>query len=412
MVNLNIEEIIAKVKAAGLKEFGVYHEDIVSKWTAVIENAVQSENMSQLKNTGHRDSEMAIACGLNNNDTDRALLSILKEDADKVIDGMLLAAKVLNAKKMELHVPEGESELRSLLMEKCADKNIEVVEGLINTRAFRGKAVHHIETMKALAEIMEGTYEAGTLMAVKRGSRIGELKKVSYGTKLADIVGDTADVKGIMIGSKLYDTATALEIVIDENMSVGNGVITLIDTSECMIDFAEKLLLVNRQNGCGKCTFCREGLGQLHGITKEITSGKGKVTGLDMMKEIGEAMTFSTLCSVGQTGADFTLDSMTYFANEYTDHIKKKKCTANVCSAFMSIYIDPNACTGCEDCADVCPCDAIEGKSGFIHMIDEFECTKCGKCIAVCDEEAIVQTTGRVPKLPTRLTKVGKFKKR
>ena len=78
----------------------------------------------------------------------------------------------------------------------------------------------------------------------------------------------------------------------------------------------------------------------------------------------------------------------------------------------MSIYIDPNACTGCEECADVCPADAIEGKSGFIHMIDEFECTKCGKCIAACEEEAIIQTDGRLPKLPTRLTKVGKFKKR
>ena len=37
-------------------------------------------------------------------------------------------------------------------------------------------------------------------------------------------------------------------------------------------------------------------------------------------------------------------------------------------------------------------------------------CTKCGKCIAVCEEEAIIQTTGRVPKLPTRLVKCGKFR--
>ena len=213
-----------------------------------------------------------------------------------------------------------------------------------------------------------------------------------------------------MIGSKLYD-ATALEMVIDENTNVGNGVITVIAKTDCIIDQAEKLLTVERENGCGKCTFCREGLNQLYAITKEITVGQGKAVGLDMMKEIGEAMAFSTLCSVGQTAAEFTLGSMEYFENEYTDHIKKKKCTTNVCSAFMSIYIDPNACTGCEECTDVCPVDAIEGKSGFIHMIDEFECTKCGKCIAACEEEAIIQTTGRVPKLPTRLTKVGKFKK-
>ena len=131
-----------------------------------------------------------------------------------------------------------------------------------------------------------------------------------------------------------------------------------------------------------------------------------------MMTEIGEAMTFSTPCTMGQTASDFAMGSLNYFANEYEDHIKKKKCANNVCSAFMSIYIDPDLCEGCEECADVCPADAIEGKSGYIHMIDEFECTKCGKCISACENDAIIQTNGRLPKLPTRLTKCGKFKKR
>ena len=56
--------------------------------------------------------------------------------------------------------------------------------------------------------------------------------------------------------------------------------------------------------------------------------------------------------------------------------------------------------------------DCIDGKSNYIHMIDDFECTKCGKCIAVCEEKAIIQTSGKLPKLPNRLTKVGRFKKR
>ena len=60
---------------------------------------------------------------------------------------------------------------------------------------------------------------------------------------------------------------------------------------------------------------------------------------------------------------------------------------------------------------DVCPAECIEGKPNFIHMIDEFDCTKCGKCIEVCEEEAIVKTAGKLPKLPNRLIKVGKFKK-
>ena len=81
-----------------------------------------------------------------------------------------------------------------------------------------------------------------------------------------------------------------------------------------------------------------------------------------------------------------------------------------MCSAFTSIYIDPSLCQGCEDCVDVCPEDCIEGKAGYIHMIDDFDCTKCGKCIDACDYDAIVRSSGRVPKLPSRLTKCGKFR--
>ena len=41
-----------------------------------------------------------------------------------------------------------------------------------------------------------------------------------------------------------------------------------------------------------------------------------------------------------------------------------------------------------------------------------FECDRCGKCVEACEEECIHITTGKVPKLPDRLTKVGKFKKK
>ena len=138
-----------------------------------------------------------------------------------------------------------------------------------------------------------------------------------------------------------------------------------------MIHETEEVLLAERKQSCGKCTFCREGLIQLHTMVKEITEGQGKKEFTGMMEEIGEAMTFSTPCTMGQTASDFAMGSLKYFAGEYEDHIKKKKCANN-----------------------------------------EFECTKCGKCISACENDAIIQTNGRLPKLPTRLTKCGKFKKR
>ena len=146
-------------------------------------------------------------------------------------------------------------------------------------------------------------------------------------------------------------------------------------------------------------------------MQKETTQARGKTNFYDLTDEIGEAMIYSTLCTVGQVSSKAALSAVEKFRDEFDAHIKKNKCPAGVCASFVHIYIDPVACNGCGECLDVCPEGCIEGKSKFIHMIDEFECTKCGKCIEACEEEAIHLTSGKLPKLPSRLTKVGKFKK-
>ncbi|MCI8281590.1 MAG: 4Fe-4S binding protein [Lachnospiraceae bacterium] len=394
------EEVIEKIKAAGLREFGVYNQDLAKKWE---QDLAEKENW---------DASLKVIAALNNNDTNHALLELLKTSASDVIEGIKIAAYALDAEGMQLYLPEGEDELKDSLSQAASEAGIELCQGIVNVRDARGCSLNHIETMAALGALFAGAYTPGSFITVCKDGKNGELTKVVFPAKVGDIAGvSPEEIKGILIGSNLYD-ASGLDLVLEEDTNIGNGVITILPADCCIIDQEEKLLLGERKNGCGRCTFCREGLGQLHAMAKEITEGKGKNEYLAMMEEIGNAMTFSCQCSVGQTGADFTLGSLKYFGNEYTDHIKKKKCAADVCSSFMSIYIDPNLCEGCEECADVCPAECIEGKSGFIHMIDEFDCTKCGKCIEACEYDAVIKTTGRVPKLPTRLTKCGKFKKR
>ena len=141
---------------------------------------------------------------------------------------------------------------------------------------------------------------------------------------------------------------------------------------------------------------------------KEMTAGRGKAEHLDLIKEIGEGMVISTPCTVGQNAAVPALTALGNFGSVYKDHIKKK---CGVCFSKEVIYIDPKLCQGCEECADVCPKGCIEGKKKFIHMIDDFDCDLCGKCIEVCEYDAIIRTKDKVPKLPTKLTKVGKFKR-
>jgi ferredoxin len=400
------EAALDKISKANIKEYGLHNDPFIQK----IER-VKKEYYKE-------DGPMRVAGGLNNNDFTHMLLKILRDTPEKVLQGLAVLSWLLDASEMLLYLPEEEEGLRQELMQKAKELGIEVDirTGIADMRLLSNGCICHIETLCMITEAINDTYIPGTWVSIRKISDTGctELKQatyVTYGTKIGQLISIARDdIKALQIGSKLYD-ASILESEITCDLVLGDGVITVYDKSCCMISKAEKALVESRKNSCGKCTFCREGLNQLYVRTNEITKGKAESNSLKIMEDIGEAMKFSNICSIGQYGSAVTLDTMRLFANEYEDHIKKKKCTAGTCLDFINVYIDPAKCTGCGICIEGCPVDCIEGLPGYIHMIEDIDCTKCGKCIELCEAGAIIKTTGKVPRIPDRLTRVGRFKR-
>ena len=54
----------------------------------------------------------------------------------------------------------------------------------------------------------------------------------------------------------------------------------------------------------------------------------------------------------------------------------------------MPAVIDNNTCTGCEQCVNSCPVEAIS-MSDDVAVVDPNECVDCGDCVDVCPVEAI-----------------------
>ncbi|MBP1910215.1 indolepyruvate ferredoxin oxidoreductase subunit alpha [Methanolobus bombayensis] len=54
----------------------------------------------------------------------------------------------------------------------------------------------------------------------------------------------------------------------------------------------------------------------------------------------------------------------------------------------MPAVVDKNTCTGCEQCVDSCPVEAIS-MNDDVAVVDPNECVDCGDCVDVCPVEAI-----------------------
>ena len=54
----------------------------------------------------------------------------------------------------------------------------------------------------------------------------------------------------------------------------------------------------------------------------------------------------------------------------------------------MAANVDQEKCTGCGECVEACPLDAIE-MDGDTAKVDEDTCSDCGACVDVCPVEAI-----------------------
>ncbi len=231
------------------------------------------------------------------------------------------------------------------------------------------------------------------------------LIEVPMGTTLREIVFDIGGgipngkkFKGVQTGGpsggvlteEFLDTPIDFDSLLAVGSMMGSGGMIVMDEDDCMVDIAKFYLDFCVEESCGKCAPCRIGTKKLYEILDKISLGKGEMSDLEKMKDMGAAMKKASLCGLGQTAPNPVLSILTTFEDEVFEHIQDKKCRSGKCKDLVSYSIDKEKCIGCTVCARKCPVNCISGERKVAHEIDQSSCVKCGACFDCCKFGAVI----------------------
>ncbi len=369
--------------------------------------------------------------------------SLLESDPHLLLEGMLLAAYILEAQTGFIYVraeyPLAIARLQTAIRQaqECGllgnnilgssfNFNLQIFQGagafvcgeesalLSSMQGFAGipyprpphpteagylgqpTVINNVKTLCFLPSIINGTKPDTLLLALAGQIPNPGLLEVPLGTSLQDLIqigGSGQDFKAIQLGgpsgcclpqNKLnlpldYDTLQKAGAIL------GSGGIIVLNQQDCMVETARYFLEFTQQESCGKCSFCRLGTQQMLHILNRIVQGEGQKEDLELLQKLAAGIQAGSLCNLGKTAPNPVLSTLKYFRSEYLAHIEKKQCPALACSALIEYYILPERCErSCDICSGKCPVEAIVNNAQQIKIIDQDKCVKCDSCLPAC----------------------------
>ncbi len=279
----------------------------------------------------------------------------------------------------------------------------------------RPTTLNNVETWACVPKIINNGWEwfASMGTAGSKGTKIFSLVgkvnntglvEVPMGMSLRKIIFDigggiknnkkfkavqTGGPSGGVIPESLLDLPVDYDELTKVGSMMGSGGMIVMDEDNCMVDIAKYFTNFLKDESCGKCTPCREGLIQMSEILERITKGEGKEGDIELLEELGWVMRECSLCALGTSAPNPVLSTINFFREEYEAHIKEKRCPAKVCKPLIKYRIIEDKCTGCTLCALRCPQKVITGEQKKPHSINQESCIKCGICYDSCQFGAI-----------------------
>jgi NADH:ubiquinone oxidoreductase subunit F (NADH-binding)/(2Fe-2S) ferredoxin/NAD-dependent dihydropyrimidine dehydrogenase PreA subunit len=229
---------------------------------------------------------------------------------------------------------------------------------------------------KKFKAVQTGGPSGGTLIVETREESIHD-SMVAHG-----------DIRENEQAQSLLDLPVDFDELTRAGSMMGSGGMIVMDEDSCMVDIAKYFLNFLREESCGKCVPCREGIGVMLSILQNISDGKGKPEDIDTLEELSQVIIDTSLCQLGGSAPNPVLSTIRYFRQEYMAHVRDKRCPAGVCKELVSHAIN-ETCNGCHACFKPCPTNAIVGDPKKLHYIIQDKCIQCGACYQICRYNSI-----------------------
>ena len=160
--------------------------------------------------------------------------------------------------------------------------------------------------------------------------------EIPFGTRLRDIIEMAGGVQGgrriqvLQIGGASGKVQAGTDAVLDTpytyedlraiGLMVGSGGFLVVDERTSVIDFLRMNQEFFSEECCGQCTPCREGNVHIAKYLEKIADGTITQDELDLMANIAEVMSRSSLCGLGETAQNSLLTALNVFPDVFTVH--------------------------------------------------------------------------------------------
>ncbi|MGA8199647.1 MAG: NADH-quinone oxidoreductase subunit NuoF [Candidatus Sulfotelmatobacter sp.] len=141
----------------------------------------------------------------------------------------------------------------------------------------------------------------------------------------------TGGPSGGCIPEQFLDLPVDYESLKEVGSIMGSGGMIVMDDTACMVNVARYFMEFCMSESCGKCIPCRAGTAQMFELLTRMTTGTAAPNDLDLLEELCDMVSSTSLCGLGQSAPNPVLSTLRYFREEYTEHIVDKHCRAGVC---------------------------------------------------------------------------------